>query len=72
MTRERYAVLVFEREAPLRGGRGVRVTPMDVEPSMLSNVEDAVAWYGDTGSPGSQMPAVSAPRCYTPVGPRAV
>jgi hypothetical protein len=43
VTRERYAVLVFEREAPLRGGQGVRVTPMDVEPSMLSNVEDAVA-----------------------------
>ena len=26
VTRERYAVLVFEREAPLRGGQGVRVT----------------------------------------------
>lgn len=51
VTRERYAVLVFEREAPLRGGQGVRVTPMDVEPSMLSNVEDAVAWYGDTAVP---------------------
>ncbi len=51
VTRERYAVLVFEREAPLRGGQGVRVTPMNVEPSMLSNVEDAVAWYGDTAVP---------------------
>jgi hypothetical protein len=38
VTRQRYAVLVFEREAPLRRGQGVRVTPMDVEPSMLSNV----------------------------------
>lgn len=36
VTRERYAVPAFEREAPLRGGQGVRVTPMDVEPSMLS------------------------------------
>jgi len=51
VTRERYAVLVFEREVPLRGGQGVRVTPMDVEPSRLSNVEDAVAWYGDTAVP---------------------
>src|SRR5438876_204223 len=39
------------REAPLRGGQGMRVTPVDVEPSMLSNVEDAVAWYGDTAVP---------------------
>lgn len=38
-------------EAPLRGGQGVRVTPMDVEPSLLSTVEDAVAWYGDTAVP---------------------
>ena len=51
VTRERYAILVFEREAPLRGGQGVRVTQMNVEPSMLSNVEDAAAWYGDTAVP---------------------
>jgi len=51
VSRERYAVLVFEREAPLHGGQGVRVTQMDVEPSKLSNVEDAVAWYGDTAVP---------------------
>jgi hypothetical protein len=69
VTRERYAVLVFERVAPLRGGQGVRVTPMDVESSPLSNVEDAVAWYGDTAVPGSRKPAVSAPRCCTPTGP---
>jgi hypothetical protein len=51
VTRERYAVLVFEREAPWRGGQGVRVTAMTVKPSMLSSVEDAVAWYGDTAVP---------------------
>ena len=51
VTRERYEVLVFELEAPLRGGQGVRVTQMDVEPSKLSNVEDAVAWYGDMAVP---------------------
>ena len=52
VTRERYAVLVFEHEAPLRGGQGVRVTTMTVEPSLLSSVEDAAAWYGDTAVPG--------------------
>jgi hypothetical protein len=48
---ERYEVLVFEREVPLRGGQGVRVTPVHVDPSKLSTVEDAVAWYGDTAVP---------------------
>jgi len=48
---ERYAVSVFEREAPWRNGQGVRVTRMNVEPSQLSYVEDAVAWYGDTAVP---------------------
>jgi len=51
VTRERYEVLVFEREAPWRGGQGVRVTRMNVEPSQLSSIEDAVAWYGDTVVP---------------------
>ena len=51
VTRERYGVLVFEREAPWRGGQGVRVTRMNVEPSQLSSIEDAVAWYGDTVVP---------------------
>lgn len=51
VSRERYPVLVFEREAPWRGGQGVRVTPMTVEPSVLSSTEDAVAWYGDTAVP---------------------
>jgi hypothetical protein len=51
VTRERYGVLVFEREAPWRGGQGVRVTRMNVGPSQLPGVEDAVAWYGDTVVP---------------------
>jgi hypothetical protein len=51
VTRERYEVLVFEREAPLGGGQGVRMARMNVEPSKLSNIEDAVAWYGDTTVP---------------------
>ena len=51
LTRERYAVAVFELEAPLRGGQGVRVTQMSVDPAMLLNVEDAEAWYGDTAVP---------------------
>ena len=65
VTRARYEVVVFEREAPWRGGQGVRVTPMTVEPtkaedavapmsagsSKRSNIEDAVAWYGDTAVP---------------------
>jgi hypothetical protein len=49
--RERHEVLVFELDAPLHGGQGVRVTQMDVEPAKLSSVEDAVAWYGDTAVP---------------------
>lgn len=51
VTRERCEVLVFELEAPLRGGQGVRMTQLDVEPSKLSNIEDAIAWYGDTAVP---------------------
>ncbi len=51
VTRERYGVLVFEREAPWRGGQGVRVTRMNVKPSQLSSIEDAVAWYGDSVVP---------------------
>jgi len=51
VTQERYEILVFELEAPWRAGQGVRVTHMDVGPSKLSNVEDAVAWYGDTAVP---------------------
>jgi hypothetical protein len=45
---ERYWVPVFEREAPLDTGAGLRLTRMDVEGS---RVEDAVAGYGDTAVP---------------------
>lgn len=48
VTVERYAVPVFEREAPLRRGEGVRLTRMDVPPSA---VEDAVEAFGDTVVP---------------------
>ena len=45
---ERYEVPVFELEAPMRSGAGMRLTRMDVEPSQ---VEDAVEGYGDTAVP---------------------
>ncbi len=45
---ERFAVPVFEREAPLRGGEGVRLTRMDVEPAA---VQDAIEVFGDTAVP---------------------
>ncbi len=45
---ERYRVPVFEREAPLAAGAGLRLTRMDIEPSA---VEDAVESYGDTVIP---------------------
>lgn len=45
---ERYRVPVFEREAPLRAGAGLRLTRMDVQPS---RVEDAVESYGDIAVP---------------------
>jgi hypothetical protein len=45
---ERYRVPVFELEAPLRSGAGLRLTRMDFEPS---RVEDAVEVYGDTAVP---------------------
>jgi quinol monooxygenase YgiN len=45
---ERFRVPVFEREAPLRGGEGVRLTRMDAEPSA---VEDAIEVFGDTAVP---------------------
>jgi hypothetical protein len=48
VTVERYAVPVFEQEAPLRSGEGVRLTRMDVPPSA---VEDAVEAFGDTAVP---------------------
>lgn len=45
---ERYEVPVFELEAPMHSGAGMRLTRMDVEPSQ---VEDAVEGYGDTAVP---------------------
>jgi hypothetical protein len=48
VTVERYSVPVFEREAPLITGEGVRLTRMDVEPSA---VENAVAAFGDITVP---------------------
>jgi hypothetical protein len=45
---ERYRVPVFEQEAPLRPGAGLRLTRMDFEPS---RVEDGVEAYGDTVVP---------------------
>ena len=51
VARQQYEVLVFEREAPLRGGQGVRLTRMNVQPAKMSNIEDAIAWYGDTAVP---------------------
>lgn len=48
VTVERYSVPVFEREAPLRSGEGVRVTRLDVQPGAL---EDTVAAFGDVTVP---------------------
>jgi heme-degrading monooxygenase HmoA len=48
ITVERYSVPVFEREAPLRSGEGVRVTRLDVQPGA---VEDTVAAFGDVTVP---------------------
>jgi hypothetical protein len=45
---ERYQVPVFELEAPVQGGAGLRLTRMDFEPA---EVEDAVEAYGDTAVP---------------------
>ena len=45
---ERYQVPVFELEAPVHGGAGLRLTRMDFEPAA---VEDAVEAYGDTAVP---------------------
>jgi hypothetical protein len=48
---EDYEVLVFEREEPLDAGCWVRMTPIDAGPSRRAEIEDAVAWYGDTAVP---------------------
>ncbi len=48
VTAERYRIPVFEREAPLRGGEGVRLTRMEAERSAF---EDAIEAFGDTAVP---------------------
>jgi hypothetical protein len=48
VTVERYAVPVFEQEAPLRSGECARLTRMDVLPSAA---DDAVEVFGDTVVP---------------------
>ena len=45
---ERYQVPVFELEAPLSTGAGLRLTRMDIEPS---RIDDAIEAYGDTAVP---------------------
>ena len=48
MTAGRYRILVFEREAPLRGGQGVRLTRIEVKPSAAADVIEA---FGDSAVP---------------------
>jgi quinol monooxygenase YgiN len=48
VTAERYPIPVFERDASPRGGEGVRLTRMDVEPKA---VDDAIEAFGDTAVP---------------------
>jgi hypothetical protein len=48
LTSERYAVPVFEQEAPVAAGAGVRLTRVDVAPS---KIEDAIEVFGDTTVP---------------------
>ncbi len=54
VTVERYAVPVFEREAPVRGGEGARLTRMDVQPKA---VDDIVEAFGDTAVPSLAVTA---------------
>ena len=48
VTVERYRVPVFEREATLRGGKGVRLTRIEVKPSAVADVIEA---FGDSAVP---------------------
>jgi hypothetical protein len=48
ITVEHYAVPVFEQEAPVTAGAGVRLTRIDVAPS---RAEDAIEVFGDTAVP---------------------
>src|SRR5258708_13073958 len=45
---ERYQLPIFEREAPLSEGAGLRLTRMDIEPP---GVDDAEHVYADTAGP---------------------
>jgi len=48
VTVERYRIPVFEREATLRGGEGVRLTRIEVKPSAVADVIEA---FGDSAVP---------------------
>ncbi|HUK69296.1 MAG TPA: antibiotic biosynthesis monooxygenase [Streptosporangiaceae bacterium] len=48
LTVERYRILVFEREAELRSGEGVRLTRIEVKPS---GVEEVIEAFGDSAVP---------------------
>jgi hypothetical protein len=49
VTRERYEVVIFEREAPWRSGQGVRVRLVSVEPSRAGRLHPGA--YGGTVAP---------------------
>jgi heme-degrading monooxygenase HmoA len=48
VTVERYRILVFERDAPLHSGEGVRLTRIEVKPSA---VEEVIEAFGDSAVP---------------------
>ena len=48
VTASQYQIPVFEQEAPLRGGEGVRLTRIEVERSAVSDVIEA---FGDSAVP---------------------
>ena len=48
VTVQEYRVAVFEREAPLHGGEGVRLTRIEVKPSA---VDDVIEAFGDSAVP---------------------
>ena len=65
---ERYRVPVFEREAPLRAGAGLRFTRMDIDPA---NAEE---WWKSMAPPrshGWRRPRGSAAHCCSSTGDRA-
>lgn len=48
VTVQEYRVAVFEQEAPLHGGEGVRLTRIEVKPSA---VDDVIETFGDSAVP---------------------